>query len=98
MTNPDSPAIGILNGRELKNGVEIDKVLTGGPCDKVGLRGGDVITKLNGKPVRTFEQLVGSIMKYDSGDIINLTTKRGNETRVVNVVLGRREELQGTYK
>lgn len=98
MVNPDSPAIGVRNGREVEDGVEISKVLEGGPCDKAGLKGGDVIQELAGKSVLTFEKLSGSIMKHDAGDKITLKVRRGEKIWDVDVVLGRREELKGTYK
>ena len=55
--------ISLMDARELKradrNGVIVDSVRPGGPCDEARpvIRGRDVIVKVNGKPVNNVEEL-----------------------------------------
>lgn len=55
--------ISLMDARELKradrNGVIVDSVRPGGPCDEARpvIRGRDVIAKVNGKPVNNVEEL-----------------------------------------
>ena len=98
MTNPDSPAIGIQMRGTKDGGVEIGSILPKGPADKSGMKAKDIIMKLNGKAVKSPELLIGAIMKHNAGDTVKLTIKRGDETKVLDLVLGRREQLKGFIK
>lgn len=63
-------------------------VITGGPADKAGLKGGDIITKVDRTSVDENHSLVGLLGKYQPGDKVKLTVVNGDKTRTVTVTLG----------
>jgi len=57
-------------------GVVIEGVEPGSPAEKAGLKGGDVITSVNGKPVKTGNDLVNPIAQAPIGSKVALTFVR----------------------
>lgn len=64
---------------------QVAEVMPGGEAQRVGIRVGDWITEIDGKPVRSGKQLVDTIHKR-IGVPTRLTVKRGNRTFQVQVV------------
>jgi S1-C subfamily serine protease len=86
-------------------GAWVQDVTPDGPAEKAGLRGGsspvtfqaqtfrpggDVITKVAGRPVKDSAQLADTIADFKPGDTVPLEIHRGGDTRVVRVKLGER--------
>lgn len=63
----------------------IGRVLEGKPAAMKGLKAGDVIEKINNKPVKTWEDIVNIIHKYPNKQI-SLVIRRGQEIKKVNIV------------
>jgi len=97
-------------GLDVEHGAWVQDVVPSGPADKAGIRGGgqetrfqsstfrpggDVITKVGGKPVEHADDLSEVISQYDPGDDVELEIHRGGETKTVTVKLGERP-LSGT--
>ena len=57
-------------------GVAIEDVEKGSPAEKAGLKGGDVITSVNGAPVKTGNDLVNPIAQAPIGSKVKLTYTR----------------------
>jgi len=57
-------------------GVEVKKVNPGGPADEAGLRPGDVITRVDGRPVATLAQIQSTISARTPGETIELDVWR----------------------
>jgi serine protease Do len=57
-------------------GVVIEAVEPGSPAEKAGLKGGDVITSVNGVPVKTGNDLVNPIAQASIGSKVKLTYMR----------------------
>lgn len=57
-------------------GVVIESVQAGSPAEKAGLKGGDVITSVNGRPVKTGNDLVNPIAEAPIGSKVKLTYMR----------------------
>ena len=57
-------------------GVVIESVQGGSPAEKAGLKGGDVITSVNGRPVKTGNDLVNPIAEAPIGSKVKLTYMR----------------------
>ena len=85
-------------------GVLIQHVRDGSPAEKAGLEGGttqvvlagqtywlggDVITKADGQPVETSDELASVVTSKQPGDSLELEVHRGQETLNVTVELGR---------
>jgi serine protease Do len=65
--------------------VAITGVLSGSPAAVAGLRAGDVVVKLNGKPAEGLSKLRSAIEFAPVDDPLELTIVRGGETREVRV-------------
>ncbi|MGA5275194.1 S1C family serine protease [Streptomyces cellulosae] len=63
-------------------------VTAGGPGAKAGIRAGDVITKVDGRPVHSGEELIVKTRAHRPGDRLELTLERNGEERTVSLVLG----------
>jgi putative serine protease PepD len=89
----------------VNHGVLVGQVEPNSPAEKAGLRagttqatingqtvvlGGDVITKIDGKTIRTFDDLSGTITAHKPGDTIQLEIVRGGKTMTVSVTLASR--------
>lgn len=57
-------------------GVVIESVQAGSPAEKAGLKGGDVITSVNGHPVKTGNDLVNPIAEAPIGSKVKLSYMR----------------------
>lgn len=66
------------------DGARVDEVIPGTAAEEMGLRTGDVITAVNGKKIKSFDELATTIKSMRSGDAIALTVKRGNSTETLN--------------
>ncbi|NPB05976.1 MAG: RIP metalloprotease RseP [Aquificae bacterium] len=63
----------------------VGRVLPGSPADQVGIRPGDVILEVNGKPVKTWYELV-KVIRQSKGKRLVLKIKRGDKVLVKEVV------------
>ena len=68
---------------EAKNGLKITGVRDGGPAAKAGLKGGDAIVKVGGKPVSTIYDYMENMKRYKPGDKLEVVVKRdGQEVKL----------------
>ncbi|MFF8402366.1 trypsin-like peptidase domain-containing protein [Streptomyces sp. NPDC015684] len=67
-------------------------VIKGGPGERAGLRGGDVITEVGEERVHSGEELIVKIRAHRPGDRLRLTVERGGTDREVSLVLGASEQ------
>jgi putative serine protease PepD len=65
-----------------------DPVIKGGPADKAGLKPGDVITKIDDKPIEDATDLIAQIRSRAPGDQIKVTYQRDGKESTVQVTLG----------
>ena len=61
-----------------EEGVLITKTFERSPAWEQGITSGDVITKVDNKPVKDMTELAGYVRKKKIGDVITLSIKRGN--------------------
>ena len=85
-------------------GAYVTDVVSGGPADKAGIKagttstsipqllgGGDLIVAIDGREVRTFDELLAYLITNKSpGDTVVLTVVRGTEKVDVSITLGKR--------
>ena len=62
-------------------------ITKGGPADKAGLRPGEVIIKLDGRPVTGPDEFVVAIRAMSVGEEVELTVRRGSTERTVKMTL-----------
>lgn len=75
-------------------GVLITQVERGGPADKGGVRAGDVLLAVNGKPVRDTAGMLNMIAALEPGQQARLKVSREQAESEVNVSVGRRPRPQ----
>ncbi len=69
------------------NGVTVRGVIPGGPGERAGLRQGDVITAVDGQPVRSVADVRRQLRDRQAGDTLTLTVNRGGTSLDVDVVV-----------
>jgi S1-C subfamily serine protease len=87
------------------NGAVVAEVVKDGPADKAGIKGGskeirfqtslvkvggDVITKVDGRPLTRQDDFSARITTFDPGDTVTLEVYRDGKRRNVSVTLGKR--------
>jgi hypothetical protein len=75
---------------ESKDGMRIKGVSEGGPAEKAGLKGDDIITRLGGKPVGTIYDFMESLGRYKPGDRVEIVVKRDGKEIKLQATLGSR--------
>ena len=73
-------------------GVIITGVLQSGPAAQAGIRPGDVITAVNGKPVTNVSQLLTAVAALRPGTAAPLTVLRGGDASDIPVTPGVRQK------
>jgi putative serine protease PepD len=68
-------------------GVRLMSVEPAGPAAGAGLRTGDVVVKLDGRPVGEPTDLIALVRKYAPGSVVVVEYRRGNAARQVSVRL-----------
>jgi S1-C subfamily serine protease len=86
-------------------GALVQQVTPGGPADKAGIRagdipaqldnhpiqiGGDIITQVGGKDIRTSNDLQAAVVEHKPGDKVKLTLVRASKVKTVEVTLAER--------
>jgi putative serine protease PepD len=71
-------------------GASVAEVRAGTPAADAGLENGDVVTEVDGKPVRSADELRELVDARSPGDTVELTVKRDGGTRTLKVELGTR--------
>jgi putative serine protease PepD len=69
-------------------GAQIGTVTDGTPGAKAGLKAGDVITALDGKPITKADDLTAGVTAHAPNDKVTLTITRNGKTLTIDVTLG----------
>jgi serine protease Do len=86
-----TPAVARVYG--VKNGVTISEVVAGKPAEKAGLQTGDTITAVNGKPVKSGDELVSIISAVKPGNKVDVTYVRNGQEKHASVSVEDRARL-----
>jgi S1-C subfamily serine protease len=68
-------------------GYALTGVTKGGPAEKAGLKGGDIIIRLGESKIGNLEDFDSALRKFKAGDKAPVVVKRGNEELKFEVVL-----------
>jgi serine protease Do len=85
--------LGIQLDRNAPNEVKIDKLDSKSPLLAAGVRTGDKILSINGKPVKHYGNLVQALYMIPAGEPVNLTLLKSGQEVGLTVMLARSEEL-----
>jgi len=75
-----------------KDGVLVAKVLEDGPAKKAGMKEGDVIKKINDKPVNNVKELLDVVSNAEVGKKIKVSVIRDKKESALEVLVGERPE------
>lgn len=74
-------------------GVRIASVLAGGPADQSGMKAGDVVLSVGGKPVSSVRQLLDTVAALRPESRTAIVIERGGQSMEVKVTVARRGPL-----
>ena len=89
-----SPEIAQTLNLPIKQGVLITGVLQGGPASAGGLRPGDVVVTVAGKPVANATQLLNAVAALKPKAVAAIGVQRGATALDVNVTVGQRPKAR----
>ncbi|MDI6099860.1 trypsin-like peptidase domain-containing protein [Actinoplanes sp. NEAU-A12] len=72
---------------EAASGARLRAVESGGPAAAAGLRAGDVVTKLDGRPLDDGTGLIAMVRKYAPGSVVAVEYRRGSKPSSASVTL-----------
>jgi serine protease Do len=86
-----SPAVQRVYG--FKAGVLVNAVTPHGPADQAGLKAGDIITTVDGKPIKDGDELVTDIAARKPGSTVHLGYVRAGQTSAATLTIADRAKL-----
>jgi serine protease Do len=91
--NPSQEKPEALKALGLKHGVIVDKVEPGGPAEKAGVRQDDVVLAINGKDVKSGDDLVAAVADTPVGEKLNITVDRNGKKMQIPIVVQDRYQV-----
>jgi serine protease Do len=86
-------AVGRVYG--FKSGVLISSVAKGGPAEQAGLKVGDIITSVDGKPIKNGDDLVNTITARHPGTTVKIGYLRNGQQQTATVGVADRTKTVG---
>jgi serine protease DegQ len=72
------------------SGTIIAGVLRNGPADRAGMRPGDILVEVNGRPVRDTTEMLNLIAQLEPGTRAKMKVVRRNEESSLDILVGTR--------
>jgi len=85
-----TPELADSFGLARKSGAIIAGVVRGGPADRAGMRPGDILLDVDGKPVGNTSEMLNLIAQLAPGGKAKMTVMRKNREATLDVTVGRR--------
>jgi serine protease Do len=82
-------------GSQDKSGALVSKVLEDSPAQKGGIKEGDIIKKVDNKPVANVKELISTVSSAPVGKRIKVTVFRDKKETTLDVLIGERPEDLG---
>jgi serine protease Do len=74
-------------------GVFVEGLADGGPAQKAGVKPEDIITAVNGKPIRKGQDLIDEVAETQVGNSVALSILRDGKQQTINVTVGDRAKV-----
>ncbi|MBV9341496.1 MAG: Do family serine endopeptidase [Acidobacteria bacterium] len=87
----ENPAISRVYG--VQSGITVSSVVAGSPADRAGLKVGDTIIAVEGKPIKNGDELVSEIANRKPGSKVNIDYVRGGRKEQTAVTVADRAKL-----
>ena len=91
---PITPALADSFKLGTQEGAIINGVLNGGPADKAGVKPGDVLVAIDGKPIADAQSVLNSVIGMAPGSAAKMKLKRKGQDIELTVTVGRRHKPQ----
>lgn len=85
-----TPELAESFGLTRKSGAIIAGVLKGGPADKAGIRPGDILVAVEGKPISDTTDMLNLIAQLTPGNKAKMTVMRKSQESTIDVLVGKR--------
>lgn len=83
----------------IPTGVFISSVVKGGPAEKAGIQPGDVLTKIDGTQISSYEELTNQLQYYAAGETIDVVVQRADsgeyKEHTLSITLGSKKDAEG---
>jgi len=89
-----TPELAESFGLKRKSGTIIAGVLKGGPADKAGIKPGDILVAVEGKPVTDTTDMLNVIAQLKPGNKARMTILRKSQESTLDVLIGKRPNLK----
>jgi serine protease Do len=83
----------LLKAYGAKQGVFVENVQPGGPAEKAGIKAEDVVTAVNGKPIKKGQDLIDEVAETPVGNSVSITLLRDGKPQTINVTVGDRAKV-----
>jgi serine protease Do len=75
-----------------RSGALISDVFKGDPADKAGLKVGDIVNEINGKPIKDMHELLLMIAGFRIGETIKVKIIREGQEKIIPITIAERTE------
>ncbi len=82
--------LGLATEARPEGGLRVTKVGSKSPAEKVGIKDGDILLKMNGTELKSREQMQELLKEMSAGDELTLDTERNGESKTHTLELGER--------
>jgi len=89
-----TPELAESFGLQTKTGAIIAGVERNGPADRAGVRPGDILVAVEGKPIADTTDMLNQVAQLEPGKKAKLTILRKNQQSIVEVVVGKRPKAK----
>lgn len=91
-----TPELAESFGLSKKTGAIIAGVLKNGPADKAGMKPGDILLEVEGKPVTDTTEMLNLIAQLTPGNKAKMTVLRKNQESTLEIAVGKRPIVKRT--
>lgn len=85
-----NPQLAVEQNLTINQGALLQQIIGGSPAEQAGLRTGDIIIAVNGRPIDDRHPLVSLLIEHVAGETVTLDIMRNGETFQTELTLGER--------